>query len=576
MSFFNIIFFLLGSIGFSILLHDRFFKFKNKLFLFLTFILLLNLIILISYYISFYDFNNIFLLKFIFYFICLFSVITLFKFKKKEIKFNFNIDFIFLILFLFVLVLSLDLPPTDSDSLDYHLGAPKYWLENNGFSKNALWDTHYLVGSGEFLNFFGLYNKIQNINGIIQVTFIFLLLISLNDEKNILNSKNTIFILIIFSSPLVMPLLISQKPFLIPVLIFFSVFYCLENFNKLNNPKFDVKYLILIISALNFSLSSKYNFIFPFLVFEIYLFFKFRNKILIFLTTNLIFFVIISFPIYLKNFYFYGNPIAPFFEHIFSSNYLSYEKIKFSEYLQRYHSSYDNLPEYLSILLKIFIPQNLGSFFTIISPLVLLSFFIKYKKEDLILFLIFGTILLFNLVIGQLTARYYLIFFIPIVYLISLRFNFTFFYKLILIILCLPQLISITYLVINNYLIPKEEFLSKFVNEYSQIKWVEKNVNEKYITDLRMNYYSDNKINISLLKWSSDFSSEIKKLIKEKGINYAFISDNKKLETIFSKHFLSCGNYVKEIDLPYATRNHFNKMSSYKMRLIKINEKCLK
>jgi len=155
--FLNIIFFLSGSVGISLFFQEKIFKFQNTLYLPLIYIFILNIIIFFSYLIAFYFFENILILKIIFYLICLFSLNTFFSLKKKKIDFIYNTEFIFLIIITIIIFLTLFLPPTGSDSLDYHLGVPKYWLENGGFSANPLWDTHYLSGSGEFLNFFGLY-----------------------------------------------------------------------------------------------------------------------------------------------------------------------------------------------------------------------------------------------------------------------------------------------------------------------------------------------------------------------------------------------------------------------------------
>ena len=107
----------------------------------------------------------------------------------------------------------------------------------------------------------------------------------------------------------------------------------------------------------------------------------------------------------------------------------------------------------------------------------------------------------------------------------------------------MPQILSIVFLLFNYYTLPKEKFLSTFVNEYNQIKWIEENIDEKYITDLRMNYYSNNKVNISLLKWSEKYSKEISKVINKSNIQYVFVSDNEKYETVFSDHFLLWRSY---------------------------------
>ena len=576
MSFSNTIFFFLGSVGLTFYIQEKIIKLKNYFFLPLSFILILNIIIILSYLICFYLFEYIYFLKIIFYFINLFVLYLYFVIKKNSFKFTFNFELIFLILIFLIILFSLDLPPTDNDSLDYHLGAPKNWLENKGFSPNLLWDHHYLVGSGEFLNFFGLYNELPNFTGLTQLIFIFLLFISLNLKERKISSKNIFFILILFSNPLVLPLLISQKPFLVPILTFFSIYLCLKELKINLISKSKNIFLLLIISGLNFSLSSKYSFIIPFIIFEIYLFILFKKEIKKLILVNFFIFLFISFPIYFKNYYFYGNPLSPFFENNFASNLLSIEKIKFANYLKGYHSYYANFYEYINNIVKIFIPNSLGTFFTIVTPALFLIFFIKFEKKDMSMLIIFGAILFINLILGQHTARYYLIVGIPFMYIISQRFTFNNLYKFILFALCLPQLISIIFLLFNYYSDSKDNFLSKYANEYNQVKWMENNINEKYITDLRMNYYADKKINISLLKWSENYSEEISKVVTKNEIKYALISDNKKHHTVFSKHFLSCGDYIKEINLPYATRNYFNKLSNYKMRLIKINKKCLK
>ena len=135
----------------------------------------------------------------------------------------------------------------------------------------------------------------------------------------------------------------------------------------------------------------------------------------------------------------------------------------------------------------------------------------------------------------------------------------------------LTKCFSIVFLLFNYYTLPQEKFLSNFVNEYNQING-SKRILMSNITDLRINYYSNNKVNISLTKWSEKYSKEISKVINKNNIQYAFVSDNEKYETVFSDYFFYA--VIKEINLPYATRNFFNEVASYKMKLIKISEKC--
>ena len=70
---------------------------------------------------------------------------------KKLIIFN---RYEYLIIFLF-LILAL-CPPSDADSLDYHLGFAVSAIENNAILIREDWLHYRLFGYGEYLNLFGL------------------------------------------------------------------------------------------------------------------------------------------------------------------------------------------------------------------------------------------------------------------------------------------------------------------------------------------------------------------------------------------------------------------------------------
>ena len=59
-------------------------------------------------------------------------------------------------------------PPTDIDSIDYHLGAPATWYEYKSFYSRKDWLHYRFTGLGEYINIIGIYLKTFNFGQLIQ------------------------------------------------------------------------------------------------------------------------------------------------------------------------------------------------------------------------------------------------------------------------------------------------------------------------------------------------------------------------------------------------------------------------
>jgi len=388
--FFSFAFLVLNSC-LSVQLHN---KYRSKFNLFVNEFNIF--IILVSFYYLIINISNLFKLNFIseyiIYIIIFIKVILTLKFQKylqyKDIYFFFKKIGkynIFIILFFLLSIL----PLSDADSIATHLFVAKNF--NNYGSLN--FDENFNI---EGMLYFG--NEI-----LLQLSFIFKsdnfgsqlnffsLLLFLYTYK-----KNEDFRIIIFSIPLIIFFISTQKLQLFFGLIFLSIFILSkENLLKNKIDFFIFSYLLL------FFCSGKINYIIFGLIIYIFLCLKSKRYFKLITSFSLINFVLFLLPILVIKFINIGNPISPFFDEFFYNreNFKAFEvSLRSSE---GWYSSIN-----IRDILKPFFPLDLytlSSGFGLIF--LLLLFDIKnYKTVHYIPYIIIFSVL----AIGQLLPRYYL------------------------------------------------------------------------------------------------------------------------------------------------------------------------
>ena len=122
------------------------------------------------------------------------------------------------------------------------------------------------------------------------------------------------------------------------------------------------------------------------------------------------------------------------------------------------------------------------------------------------------------------------------------------------------------------------EIKSKISPEYKISQWINKNIKENYITDIRSNYHLDFKYNkiYSLPRWENNLNENIlKEFISSNNIKFAII---KKQDAIYNsnigKFLIHCGVKVKELNFNMERRNFYFKRKVVYL-ILKINhDKC--
>lgn len=552
-------------------------------FLFITlglFISLINILLFLDYSLT----KNII---FAFFFISLF--INFLSFQNKKIKKNLfltkkikKFSILFIILFCYFLMSSL--PLSDADSLSYHSSYGAYTIKYGSLNwlKSAdLIHPDFLVsGFTEIFNFIGLILFSENFGAYLNFASLILICVFFNNRFNLKKEKNFILLCVV-SSPILLPMIISQKVFILPSFILSLIFFYIYESKK-------IQFIneLIILTSLMLILSFKISFLYPVCIAIIYLIYKnksFLRTSVLSLFTGLIFFA----PILLKNIYFHSDLIPPFTGQILKQN---------SEYLNNAAEFFKNYDLSLSFKNLIFLPilfliphygqagtffisfPNIGKIFGL-QFYTFVNFKNKINNEILVIFLV----LIISIILsGNISTRWFLfIFFLSQIYVCYFDINLNiYFKKLIYIQIFIFTLFLIGYtfysapsLFLKDY---KKTFLTKHANGYDfalKINQIKKKLNlknnEKILYTHRSSFWTD--VDSGELNYSNEWLKliEIKEdrfkindmfntLIKENNIKILIIRDKLGIKKIINNSFLKTCNYeLGTFEAYHATRNPF-------------------
>ena len=202
-------------------------------------------------------------------------------------------------------------PPTDADSLDYHLGVPLDILRYHGHHLRPDWLTARLAGLGESLNLLGLAGGTDILGATLQFSGLVAAMVGVMTLAKTDMDRILVAVAII-GCPIVMFLVPNQKPQMLPTAATtIALLLLAERFRAM-----DAKTLVVALSCVFFAISCKYSFILTGgVLVGVALLAAYRVRLLgLTVGICLAAYMVLVFPVHWHNLVFYGDPISPFLE----------------------------------------------------------------------------------------------------------------------------------------------------------------------------------------------------------------------------------------------------------------------
>ena len=513
---------------------------KNDYFYLHSPLIFLNFLLLLLYPLANIELLSFSVFKLISIFILICGIISLpyffFKFNIKLIK---NIKVLILLIVLYLLITLA--PITHADSLAYHLNVAVYLLNYGTFITNVMPIESQLAGAGEILIALGLSQGALQFGNLIQISSILSIIsIFFNVDLKFLNKQSKYLLLSVLTAPLLILLISSPKPQILPitnVLWIFSIIFMF--FKNLNKEKLVFFYtFICLVLTVNFI--TKFSFILSslfLLSYSGYYLLKKRLYLKIFLIPLLIFIIFII-PSFLFKFKYYNTNLLDFFLAPIPINIFGYQNI------------IDSIKGPVIFPFWILYPSNFTDLSTIIGPAFLTFFLIRFSdlKKKISIFFIILIYIFVTVFFGSSISRFIFDAFLVMQYILIFskfrnKSSFNYF-KLLIFIQTIFAIFIVTCFIIkllpgsvNN--IYYSNIMSKNANGFELISWSNKYLtkDDKIISTHRsislfdvesVEYWTLEKINFS------DHNSKIYiDFIKSKKFNRILFYSNNKDTNIF-------------------------------------------
>lgn len=286
-------------------------------------------------------------------------------------------------------------PPTDADSLDYHLGIPIEILR-----KGSLWfgkdNIHFrMSGWGEMINLLGIVNGCAQLSAMLQVIGLFWLIALFT---NAVEEKYKITaIALILGIPVLLFFIPGQKNQLLGAIATTICFYSLSRQTKELNSRIFILFSLVLL----FAVGIKYSFLISALSLIVMLVLKYELKeALSKLFQLLVCSVLVLSPIYLYKYNYFGDPLSPLLEGF--KKYPDPVVIAVHEFLRHYKDSSFAFP------LNLLFPSSIGnvSSFLGVGILIVIVFLFNNKqhKSEAVAVAFFSVL---TIIAGQSTARFF-------------------------------------------------------------------------------------------------------------------------------------------------------------------------
>lgn len=296
-------------------------------------------------------------------------------------------------------------PPTDADSLDYHLGVPLDILRQGGALPRSDWFHARLTGLGESLNLLGLAGGSDVLGACLQCAGMVAALAAITTLAR--SDLDRIFVaLCLLGCPVLAFLVPNQKPQMLPAAATTAAIVLIAS----RYQAMEAATLTLACWCAVFAVACKYSFILSgTLVLAGGMLAAYRAGLLGWaVAVTLVAYLVLALPVHLQNYLFYGDPLSPLLERFRTPSDLGV--LRFAAFLRAHTDAGPNLWPFP---LNLFLPSSLGTITTVLGlgPLLLIIVLREWRAEGAGLRFLIVSALLVTVVIlalGQIGARFLL------------------------------------------------------------------------------------------------------------------------------------------------------------------------
>ncbi len=202
-------------------------------------------------------------------------------------------------------------PPTEADTLHYHLGVPLQWLRAGSIDPMPYWLHSRLTGLGEALILLGLVLGTDNLSGVLNWAGLLIAIAAVGSCVR-RPSDRPFAVLLVTSVPVLTYLVTTEKPQLFPAAAILSAVGMLRR----RRHALSAGILWLAFAAIAFAISCKHSFLFSGLIAASIGLNEARRQRRLTLALMLLTltFLIFPGPVFVRNLIFYGDPISPMLE----------------------------------------------------------------------------------------------------------------------------------------------------------------------------------------------------------------------------------------------------------------------
>ena len=266
-------------------------------------------------------------------------------------------------------------PPTDADSLNYHLGVPLDILRHHRASPRPDWLFARLAGLGESLNLLGLAGGTDILGAALQFAGLVAVLAAVNTFARD-NRDRLLVSMLVVGCPVLTFLVFSQKPQMLPTAATtVAMLLIAQRFQDIDRVT-----LALSFGCVLFAVACKYSFVATgAIVLAVGILAARRSGLLPWAVGMcLAAYLVLVFPGNLQNWIFYGDPLSPFLERFRAHG--EPAVLRFAAHHRDYFASGTTL---VPFPLNLFIPASLGDLTAVLGVASLLLILGLRRVNDL-------------------------------------------------------------------------------------------------------------------------------------------------------------------------------------------------